>query len=65
MPDGVWVRHEEAEQATVSIEQELRKIKKLALIVDLDKTLIDTTKVDNEEEAKRVAERVLDKASGR
>ena len=54
MPDGVWVRYEEAEQATVSIEQELRKIKKLALIVDLDKTLIDTTKVDNEEEAKRL-----------
>ena len=42
MSNGVWMRHEEAEQATMSKEEELRKIKKLALIVDLDKTLIDT-----------------------
>lgn len=54
MPDGTWALPEEASRQNSQLEVELRKVKKLALIVDLDQTLIDTTIVGNEEEAQAV-----------
>lgn len=50
----ILISKEEALKNNANLENALKKDHKLALVVDLDKTLIDTIHVSNEEEAQRI-----------
>lgn len=54
LADGTWVLPKQAEQLNGRLEGQLRHRKQLALVVDLDKTLIDTATVRDDDEAQRI-----------
>lgn len=54
LADGTWVLPKQAEQLNGRLEGQLRHRKQLALVVDLDKTLIDTITIRRDDEVQQV-----------